>query len=63
MKAQKKLILNFIELQNLLDMNILQSESKVIKVFDEGIVLDKTPFYATGGQVQIKEQLNGARSY
>ena len=24
----------------------LQTESKVIKVFDQGIVLDKTPFYA-----------------
>lgn len=62
MKAQKEAYLNFIEPSKFIGYEHLQSESKVIKVFDEGIVLDKTPFYATsGGQVHDQGTINGAR--
>lgn len=52
MGSQKEEFLNFEEKSDFIGYDNLTSNSKVIGIFDEGIVLDKTPFYATsGGQV------------
>lgn len=52
MKGQNKEFLEFSEKSEFIGYENLSSESRVIKVFKEGIVLDKTPFFAeTGGQV------------
>ncbi|MDI6452299.1 alanine--tRNA ligase [Peloplasma aerotolerans] len=60
MKTQEEAYLNFNELSVFVGYETLQTESKVIKVFDNGIVLDQTPFYATsGGQVADQGTING----
>ena len=60
MKAQEEQYLKFTDASEFVGYDHLQSESKVIKVFEEGIVLDKTPFYATsGGQVADQGTING----
>ncbi len=60
MKAQEEAYLSFTEPSKFIGYDFLQSESKVIKVFEEGIVLDQTPFYATsGGQVADLGTING----
>lgn len=60
MKSQKEAYLNFDKTSKFIGYNHLQSESRVIKVFEEGIVLDQTPFYATsGGQVSDQGTING----
>jgi len=52
MKSQDEEYLNFNEKSIFVGYNTFETNSKVIKVFEKGIVLDKTPFYATsGGQV------------
>ena len=52
MHAQDEKFLKFNEKSLFIGYETLESKSKVIKVFDEGIVFDKTPFYAeSGGQV------------
>jgi alanyl-tRNA synthetase len=62
MKAQEEQYLNFVEPSLFIGYDTLQSESKVIKVFDAGIVLDQTPFYATsGGQVADQGTINGMK--
>lgn len=64
MKAQEEVYLNFTEPSVFIGYETLQTEAKVIKVFDEGIVLDQTPFYATsGGQVADKGYINGLSVY
>ena len=60
MKAQQEEYLHFFEPSEFIGYDTLQSEAKVIKVFEEGIVLDQTPFYATsGGQVADQGTING----
>lgn len=62
MKAQEEAYLNFTEPSKFVGYDVLQTEAKVIKVFDEGIVLDQTPFYATsGGQVADQGTINGLK--
>lgn len=52
MKSQDEEYLNFNEKSVFVGYDTFETNSKVIKVFENGIVLDKTPFYATsGGQV------------
>lgn len=64
MNTQEEAYLNFTSPSKFIGYDILQSESKVIKVFDDGIVLDQTPFYATsGGQVADKGTINGLEVY
>ncbi|MFH2117800.1 MAG: alanine--tRNA ligase [Bacillota bacterium] len=62
MKAQEEAFLNFTEPSKFIGYDTLQTEAKVIKVFDQGIVLDETPFYATsGGQVSDQGTINGLK--
>ncbi|MFW5794115.1 MAG: alanine--tRNA ligase [Bacillota bacterium] len=50
--SQNQDYLNFTEKSTFVGYDRLDEVAKVIRVFPEGIVLDKTPFYATsGGQV------------
>jgi alanyl-tRNA synthetase len=49
MKEQDEAYLSFNVPSTFIGYDVLTSQSKVIKIFDEGIVLDQTPFYATSG--------------
>jgi alanyl-tRNA synthetase len=49
MVGQNEEYLNFTDESEFIGYDNLKSKSKIIKVFAEGIVLDKTPFYATSG--------------
>ncbi|MGI6392233.1 MAG: alanine--tRNA ligase [Candidatus Izemoplasmatales bacterium] len=52
MKSQNEEYLEFKEPSEFIGYDTLLFESKIIKILKEGLVLDKTPFYATsGGQV------------
>ena len=60
MKSQNEEYLNFTNASKFIGYDTLEKEAKVIKVFNEGIVLDETPFYATmGGQVADLGTING----
>lgn len=59
MGSQSEEFLNFTEESKFIGYNETSSKSRVIGIFDEGIVLDKTPFYAnSGGQVSDKGTIN-----
>ena len=49
MKSQNEAFLNFEEESHFVGYQSLLSETKIIKLFDEGMVLEDTPFYATSG--------------
>ncbi len=60
MKGQNEAWLNFKETSEFVGYTKNSIKSKVIAVFDNGIVLDKTPFYAlSGGQVCDKGTIQG----
>lgn len=60
MRSQDEAFMNFNLSSEFVGYEHLQVEAKVIKVFNQGIVLDKTPFYATmGGQVHDEGTING----
>ncbi len=60
MKTQDEAYMSFNEPSIFVGYDQLQVEAKVIKVFEKGIVLDKTPFYATmGGQIHDEGTING----
>ena len=60
MKSQNEEYLNFTTPSKFIGYDTLEKEVKVIKVFNEGLVLDETPFYATmGGQVADAGTING----
>ncbi|HKL60880.1 MAG TPA: alanine--tRNA ligase [Acholeplasma sp.] len=60
MKTQEKAYVEFKIPSKFIGYDHFESKSEVIKVFTNGIVLDKTPFYATmGGQVADIGTING----
>ena len=62
MKSQDEAFLSFTEPSKFVGYDTLQVETKVIKVFEQGIVLESTPFYATsGGQVCDQGTINGLK--
>lgn len=60
MKSQEAEFLSFKTPSVFIGYDTLSSRSEVIKSFPQGVVLDKTPFYATmGGQVADHGTING----
>jgi len=49
MMGQNEDYLNFQDYSEFVGYETLKTKAKIIKVFPEGLVLDKTPFYATSG--------------
>ncbi len=59
MKGQNKEFMEFKEPSEFVGYDTLMTQSKVIKVFGDSVVLDKTPFYAfSGGQLCDKGTIN-----
>ena len=60
MGSQNEEYLNFNEASEFIGYDTLESKAKVIAVFENALVLDKTPFYAfSGGQVCDKGTIDG----
>ncbi|MDD3123817.1 MAG: alanine--tRNA ligase [Candidatus Izemoplasmatales bacterium] len=49
MKSQNEAFLDFHDKSTFVGYETLLIETRIIKIFEEGLVLDKTPFYATSG--------------
>jgi len=60
MKAQNEEYLSFHEESRFVGYEVTRNETEIIKIFDEGVVLKETPFYATsGGQVADTGEIIG----
>jgi alanyl-tRNA synthetase len=60
MNEQEESLLSFHLPSKFIGYDTLTSESKVIAIFDQGIVLDQTPFYAlSGGQMSDQGLIGG----
>ena len=60
MKGQNEAFMQFKEKSEFIGYDTLSCQAKVIGVFDNAVVLDKTPFYAfSGGQLCDKGTING----
>ncbi len=60
MKGQNEAFMQFKEKSEFVGYETLSCQSKVIGVFENAVVLDKTPFYAfSGGQLCDKGTING----
>ena len=60
MKGQNDAFMNFKLESKFIGYDTLESTSKVIAVFDDAVVLDKTPFYAfSGGQLSDSGTIGG----
>lgn len=58
--GQNEAWLNFKDFSEFVGYEVLETNSKVIAVFEEGVVLDKTPFYAaSGGQLSDSGTIDG----
>ncbi|HHX78402.1 MAG TPA: alanine--tRNA ligase [Acholeplasmataceae bacterium] len=60
MQSQDEKLINFKEKSTFIGYENYTANTKVIAVFDNGVVLEETPFYAnSGGQVSDKGTING----
>ncbi|MEZ0180102.1 alanine--tRNA ligase ['Camptotheca acuminata' phytoplasma] len=60
MNIQKELFMNFKDKSDFIGYNIFETKTKILKLFDEGIVLSRTPFFPImGGQKSDSGQING----
>lgn len=60
MASQNEEYLAFKEPSDFIGYDTLKCDSKIIKIFDNAVVLDKTPFYAfSGGQLCDKGSIDG----
>lgn len=60
MKNQDEEYLNYLETSKFIGYESLNIKTEVIKIFEQGIILKETPFYAnSGGQISDQGTING----